>query len=58
MAAGLHGIKSPADLARIARELTGWKAVRPFLDLTAAQEDAIESDHPNRTEEQRFSDGY
>ena len=41
------------DLARIARKLTGWKAVSPYLGLSSAQEEAIEDDN-RRTEDQRF----
>ena len=43
-----------AAFARIARELTGWRTVSPFLGLTAAQQDVIENDY-RHTEEQRYS---
>ena len=46
-------IDSDADLARIARELTGWTVVRPFSGLSSAEEETIRTNYKD-IEDQRF----
>jgi len=49
----LYRTISNEDLARIGRELTGWRTVIPYLGLSTAQQEAIEDDY-RLTEEQRL----
>ena len=46
-------INSDADLAKIARELTGWTVVRPFSGLSSAEEETIRTNYKD-IEDQRF----
>ena len=47
-------INNDADLAKIARELTGWTVVRPFSGLSSAEEEAIRTNYKDCIEDQRF----
>ena len=49
----LYRIISNEDLARIARKLTRWTTVTPYLGLSEAQHEAIKNDY-RLTQEQRL----
>lgn len=44
-------IDSDADLAVIARELTEWTVLRPFLRIDSADEEAIKTDYKSLNEQ-------
>ena len=46
-------VSSDADLAKIARELTGWTVVRPFSGLSSVDEETIRANYKD-IEDQRF----
>ena len=50
----LYRTISNEDLGRIARELTRWTTVTPYLGLSEAQHEAIKNDY-RLTEEQRLA---
>ena len=49
----LYRIISNEDLARIARKLTRWTTVTPYLGLSEVQHEAIKNDY-RLTQEQRL----